>query len=112
MEGACMVYSNLRIDGVLEVVVMMFQLLGVTTLCLTRLVPETRWADHGRIGFVFALVGLGVFGALCGRFDSEFALFAGGTMTFLLIGMIVGSGGSHATASASIRIVAEPKSIA
>jgi hypothetical protein len=91
---------------------MMFQLLGVTTLCLTRLVPETRWADHGRIGFVFALVGLGVFGALCGRFDSEFALFAGGTMTFLLIGMIVGSGGSHATASASIRIVAEPKSIA
>ncbi len=104
-----MVCSNLRIDGVLEVVVMMFQVFGVATLCLTRLVPQTRWADRGRVGFVFALVGLGVFGALCGRFDSEFALFAGGTMTFLLIGMIVGSGGSHVTAPTSIRIVAEPE---
>ncbi len=104
-----MVPANLRIDGVLEVVVMMFQVLGVATLCLTRLVPETRWADRGRVGFVFALVGLGVFGALCGRFDSEFALFAGGTMTFLLIGMIVGSGGSHATAPAKIRMIADPK---
>ncbi len=107
-----MAWSNLRIDGVLEVVVMMFQVLGVATLCLTRLVPETRWADRGRIGFVFALVGLGVFGAFCGRFDSEFALFAGGTMTFLLIGMIVGSGSSHAAATPSIRIAAEPKSLA
>ena len=86
-----MVCSNLRIDGVLEVVVMMFQVFGVATLCLTRLVPQTRWADRGRVGFVFALVGLGVFGALCGRFDSEFALFAGGTMTILLIGMTMGS---------------------
>ncbi len=107
-----MVSSDLRIDGVLEVVVMLFQVLGVATLCLTRLVPETRWADRGRIGFVFALVGLGVFGALCGRFDSEFALFAGGTMTFLLIGMIIGGGPGHATAPRVLRIVAEPKSIA
>lgn len=104
-----MVCSNLRIDGVLEVVVMLFQVFGVATLCLTRLVPQVRWADRGRVGFVFALVGLGVFGALCGRFDSEFALFAGGTMTFLLIGMIVGSGGAHATAPTSLRIAADPK---
>lgn len=102
-----MVSSHLRIDAVLEVVVMMFQVFGVATLCLTRLVPQTRWADRGRIGFVFAMVGLGVFGALCGRFDSEFALFAGGTMTMLLIGMIVGSGGTHATASPSFRMSTE-----
>ena len=107
-----MAWSTLRVDAVLEIVVMMFQVFGVATLCLTRLVPETRWADRGRVGFVFALVGLGVFGALCGRFDSEFALFAGGTMTVLLIGMIVGSGTAHATAPRPIRIAAEPKPIA
>ena len=107
-----MAWSNLRIDAVLEILVMTFQVFGVATLCLTRLVPETRWADRGRVGFVFALVGLGVFGAICGRFDSEFALFAGGTMTFLLIGMIAGSGASHATSSTSLRISAEPKPLA
>jgi uncharacterized membrane protein YhaH (DUF805 family) len=107
-----MVSPHLRVDAILEIVVMMFQVFGVATLCLTRLVPETRWADRGRVGFVFALVGLGVFGALCGRFDSEFALFAGGTMTVLLIGMIVGSGGTHATAPRTIRISAEPSPVA
>ena len=104
-----MAWSNLRVDAVLEVVVMMFQFIGVVMLCLTRLVPETRWADRGRIGFVFALVGLGIFGALCGRFDSEFALFAGGTMTFLLIGMVAGSGTTHATSPRPMRIAADPK---
>ena len=107
-----MAWTTLRIDGVFEVVVMMFQLFGVATLCLTRLVPETRWADRGRVGFVFALVGLGIFGAICGRFDSEFALFAGGTMTVLLIGMIAGSGTTHATAPRAARIAADPKPIA
>jgi hypothetical protein len=107
-----MAWSHLRIDAVLEIAVMMFQIFGVATLCLTRLVPQTRWADRGRVGFVFALVGLGVFGALCGRFDSEFALFAGGTMTVLLIGMIVGSGGTHANVPATIRIGADPGPIA
>ena len=107
-----MAWSTLRIDGVLEVVVMMFQVFGVAMLCLTRLVPETRWADRGRVGFVFALVGLGVFGAICGRFDSEFALFAGGTMTVLLIGMIAGSGTTHATAPRTVGIAADPKPIA
>ena len=106
-----MVWSNLRIDGVLEIAVMLFQVFGVATLCLTRLVPATRWADRGRVGFVFALVGLGVFGALCGRFDSEFALFAGGTMTALLIGMIAGSGTAGATVPPTIRIAAEPEPV-
>ncbi|WP_435009423.1 hypothetical protein P12x_000676 [Tundrisphaera lichenicola] len=100
-------WSNLRTDSVLEIAVMMFQVFGVATLCLTRLVPATRWADRGRVGFVFALVGLGVFGALCGRFDSEFALFAGGTMTVLLIGMIAGSGTVGTTAPPAIRLSSE-----
>ena len=105
-----MVWSNVRIDGVLEIAVMMFQVFGVATLCLTRLVPATRWADRGRVGFVVALVGLGVFGALCGRHDSEFALFAGGTMTFLLIGMIMGSHSHPVNVSGSLRIAADSAS--
>jgi len=106
-----MVWSNIRVDGVLEIAVMLFQFIGVATLCLTRLFPTTRWADRGRIGFVFALVGLGVFGAACGRHDSEFALFAGGTMTFLLIGMIAGTGGAHVSAPTTLRIVVDPKPV-
>jgi hypothetical protein len=49
------------------------------------------------MGFVIALVGLGVAGAMCGRSDSEFALFAGVSMTLLLIGMNMGSGPAGAT---------------
>ncbi len=48
------------------------------------------------------MVGLGVAGALCGRHDSEFALFAGGTMTVLLIGMIIGNGAA-APARSTVR---------
>ncbi len=99
-----MVWSNLPIDGLLEVAVMLFQFCGVASLCLTRLVPSARLADYGRVGFVFALVGLGIAGALCGRFDSEFALFAGGTMTFLLIGMIIGSGTAGMASPKPLRI--------
>lgn len=106
-----MAMSNIRVDAVLEIAVMLFQFFGLATLCLTRLVPGTRWADGGRIGFVIALVGLGIFGALCGRFDSEFALFAGGTMTVLLIGMIVGTGTSHATAPRTLRIAADIEAV-
>ena len=107
-----MAWSHLRVDAVLELVVMAFQFIGVATLCLSRLVPQTRWADRGRVGFVVALVGLGVFGALCGRFDSEFALFAGGTMTVLLIGMVAGSGTTHASGPRPLLIVVDPKTAA
>ena len=106
-----MAWSNVRIDGVLEVAVMMFQFFGVAMLCLTRLMPATRWADHGRVGFVVAMVGLGVFGSMCGRYHSAFALFAGGTMTFLLIGMIIGNGATHTAATRSIRIAGDPAGI-
>jgi len=78
--------------AVFEILVVLFQVCGVMGLCLYRLMPRsTRWASRGQIGFIVALVGLGVAGALCGRHDSEFALFAGGTMTVLLIGMTAGN---------------------
>lgn len=84
---------------VLEALVMVFQVAGIGALCLTRLLPGTRWAYRGRWIYVVAMFGLGLAGALCGRHDSEFALFAGGTMTVLLIGMIAGGGPIHLTAA-------------
>jgi len=92
-----MVWSNVSLCSLLELAVIMFQVSGVGSLCLSRLTPTTPWGDRGRIVFVIALVGLGIAGALCGRHDSEFALFAGGTMTVLLIGMTIGGGPSEAT---------------
>lgn len=86
-----MTWSNLHSAAVLELVVMLFQVVGVAALCLYRLVPRSRWAEFGRVAFVVAVLGLGVAGALCGRHDSEFALFAGGTLTVLLIAMTTGS---------------------
>ncbi len=81
------------ICSVFEVLVILFQVCGIMGLCLNRLMPRTtRWSSRGQIGSVIALFGLGIAGALCGRHDSEFALFAGGTMTVLLIGMTMGSG--------------------
>ena len=103
-----MVTLNARPEAVLELVVMLFQVFGIGALCLTRLVPGTKWADRGKAAFIVALVGLGIAGALCGRQDSEFALFAGGTMTILLIGMTVGGSASHSTTrtSATVRVEA------
>ncbi len=77
---------------VLELTVVFFQVLGVGALCLFRLFPHTRLADHARMGYVLSLVGLGLSGALCGQHDSQFALFAGVTVTILFIGMICGAG--------------------
>lgn len=99
--------SEIRVSAWLELAVMLFQFFGVAALCVTRLTAVTRWAERGRMGFVFALVGLGVAGALCGRHDSEFGLFAGGTMTLLLIGMTIGSGHVDATVKARALVVAE-----
>ncbi len=83
---------ELRAGLIFEFCVVMFQVFGVAALCLNRLLPTTRWAERGRVGFVVALVGLGVAGAICGGQDSEFGLFAGATMTALLIGMTIGGG--------------------
>ncbi len=86
-----MAWSNIRFEVVLEMVVMAFQVCGVIALCMTRLVTQARWAERGRIVFFIAMVGLGVAGAICGRHDSEFAFFAGATMTALLIGLTIGN---------------------
>jgi hypothetical protein len=85
-----MEWSNVRLCDVLELFVILFQVFGVAGLCLSRLLPGSRWARHGRIGLLVAVIGLAFAGAVCGRHESEFALFAGGTMTVLLVGMIVG----------------------
>ena len=82
-----------------ELVVVLFQVVGVVALCLNRLISAGRWAERGRIAFVVALIGLGVAGACCGQDDSEFALFAGVSMTLLLIGMTLGSGQGCSTAT-------------
>ena len=92
-----MVWTSAHVCGLLEFSVILFQVVGVSALCLYRLLPQTRWADGGRVAFIVAMIGLGIAGASCGRYDSEFALFAGGTMTFLLIAMTVGSGSCDTT---------------
>ena len=88
-----MALSSLRLCAMLELSVMLFQVVGVIALCVSRLVPptSTRWANRGRAGVVVAMIGLGLAGAFCGRHDSDFALFAGGSLTILLIGITMGS---------------------
>ncbi len=103
-----MVWSSIRFGAVLEILVMIFQVSGVAALCLHRLISEGRWRDRGRVVYIVALVGLGVAGALCGRHDSEFALFAGGTMTLLFIGMTIGNSQSDATDTTHPLSAAEP----
>jgi hypothetical protein len=103
-----MVWSSLRLCAVLELLVMVFQVAGVAGLCVHRLASAGRWHDRGRIAAIVALVGLGVAGAFCGRHDSEFALFAGGTMTIILIGMTMGSGQVDTTAVTRGLAGAEP----
>jgi hypothetical protein len=98
---------NVRLCALLELSVILFQVSGVATLCLSRLLPATRWATRGRVGFIVALIGLGIAGALCSRHDSAFALFAGGTMTALLIGMTYGGGQAEANDPALLIVAAE-----
>lgn len=102
-----MVWSSMHLCGWLELAVMLFQVFGVVTLCMYRLLPETRWSRSGKTGHIVALIGLGIAGALCGPYDSVFALFAGATMTLLLIGMTIGSAPGDATGAARGRVVAE-----
>jgi hypothetical protein len=92
-----------------ELAVILFQVFGVAGLCLCRLLPSNRWGNRGRVWFVIALLGLGIAGALCGRHDSEFSLFAGGTMTALLIGMTMGDGQPDPIEPVRVRVVTEPE---
>jgi hypothetical protein len=98
-----------NVDGgvVLEILVMCFQVVGVTGLVVSRLSPA-RWAEHGRLAFVLAMIGLGVSGALLGAYDSEFALFAGLTMTVLLVGLTLGGPATEPHHGVSRSISADP----
>jgi hypothetical protein len=102
--------SPLSSCDIFEVLVMLFQVCGIMGLCLSRLMPRsTAWSSRGQVGSVVALFGLGIAGALCGRHDSEFALFAGGTMTVLLIGMTMGSGSIERAEPAAPSMTTEPE---
>lgn len=103
-----MLAANLSACALFELVVMGFQVVGVTGLCLTRLLPTTGWGRRGRLVFIVSLIGLGIFGALCGHHDSEFGLFAGGTMTVLLIGMTIGGGSADPRGQLRCPIAPEP----
>ena len=103
-------FPSLESVHVFEILVMLFQVCGIMGLCLNRLMPRsTRWSSRGQVGSIVALFGLGIAGALCGRHDSEFALFAGGTMTVLLIGMTMGSGSIEKTEPARPCVTTEPE---
>ena len=108
-EGACLVMFATKVNlcAILEVLVVFFQVCGIMGLCLSRLAPRSEWSYRGKVGFIVALFGLGIAGALCGQQDSEFALFAGGTMTILLIGMTIGGGTIDTTESAPARMSTE-----
>jgi hypothetical protein len=100
----------LSLCSVFEILVILFQVCGIMALCLNRLMPRsTRWSSRGQVGSIIAVFGLGIAGALCGRHDSEFALFAGGTMTVLLIGMTMGSGSIEKSEHARPRTATEPE---
>jgi hypothetical protein len=102
--------AHLTVCDVFEILVVLFQVCGIMGLCMTRLMPcSPRWSSRGQAGFIIALFGLGIAGALCGRHDSEFALFAGGTMTVLLIGMTVGSGSIEKSEPNHPVVTAEPE---
>src|SRR5208283_1449571 len=91
-EGACLVMLTTKFDlcAVLELLVVFFQVCGIMGLCLSRLMPRSAWTYRGQIGFIVALFGLGIAGALCGGHDAECGLFAGGGMTVFPIGMTIG----------------------
>jgi hypothetical protein len=102
--------SHLSVCAIFEILVVLFQVGGILGLCLHRLMPRTTpWPSRGQAGLIVALFGLGIAGALCGRHDSEFALFAGGTMTLLLIGMTMGSGTIEKTEPARPCVTSEPE---
>lgn len=104
-DAARAVWRNARVRAALEFGVIFFQVGGVAALLLSRMLPNSCWADRGRVAFVGAMIGLGVAGVLCAWFGSEFALFAGGTMAVLLNVVILGIGHCHpAHASRSCRI--------
>ena len=87
------VLREAQVRSLLDFAVVVFQVAGVASLVLARFVVAGKLAKGGRLGFVAAMVGLGVAGTLCAWYGSEFALFSGGSMALLLNGVILGAGG-------------------
>lgn len=90
--------SHVHPCALAECLVMVLQIAGLLGLCLSRLMPSTPWGGRGRALLLIAILGLAAGGAFCGQQDSEFGLFAGGTITVLLIGMTVGGGAAPTSA--------------
>lgn len=81
-----------RSSGMVEFLIIILQICGIAALFVSRLASGASRRQAGRTAFVAALIGLGIAGAWCARHESEFGLFAGGTMTLLFIGMTLGTG--------------------
>lgn len=104
--------THIRPCALVECLVMILQLAGLAGLCLTRLMPKSPWASGGRAVLILAMIGLGVAGAFCGQNDSAFGLFAGGTMTVLLIGIIAGGCPTETTRATAVHDVVETTALA
>jgi hypothetical protein len=89
-----------RSGMLLETLVLLFQVAGVGGLVLSRFLSGTAWARRGRRVVLITLVGLAALGSVCNPHSSGMGLYAGGTMTILLVGMI--SGGSPRRSSDSV----------
>lgn len=104
--------THVRPGALVECLVMVLQIAGLAGLCLSRLVPASPWARGGRAVLILAMIGLGIAGAFCGQSDSGFGLFAGGTMTVLLIGIIAGGCPTDTTRATAVPDVGETTALA
>lgn len=104
-----MMPTSLAACALLESTVLVLQMIGILGLFAWRLLPSRRLADAGRWSLIAALLGLAFTGAALGPHDSEFALFAGGTITVLLIGMTYGAGGHEGAPPARPSLAMESK---
>ena len=91
-DPALTILRHARIRSYLEMGVVLFQCAGVATLLLSRLFPNTHWANHGHSAFVGSMAGLGASGVSCAWYASDFALFAGCALAILLGIVILGDG--------------------
>jgi hypothetical protein len=104
--------THIRPSALVECLVVILQVAGLAGLCLSRLAPTRSLANGGRAMLILAMIGLGIAGACCGRNDSGMGLFAGGTMTVLLIGIIAGGCPTETARTTAVHDVAETTALA
>ena len=68
ISGLILFHAQVR--DLAELAVVLFQVLAVTGMCLSHLVPTGWWTVLGRRLFVTAMVGLGTSGTACGLYGS------------------------------------------